>query len=51
VAGGVATGTAHILGGAVIGRAYHPGVIDSDGRVFALSATPEAEAVEAATEA
>jgi cholesterol oxidase len=27
--------TAHILGGAVIGRDYHTGVIDRDGRVFA----------------
>ena len=27
--------TAHILGGAVIGRDYHEGVIDTDGRVFA----------------
>ena len=27
--------TAHILGGAVIGRDYHHGVIDADGRVFA----------------
>ena len=27
--------TAHILGGAVIGRDYHEGVIDKDGRVFA----------------
>ena len=27
--------TAHILGGAVIARDYHEGVIDSDGRVFA----------------
>jgi cholesterol oxidase len=27
--------TAHILGGAVIGRDYHEGVVDADGRVFA----------------
>ena len=27
--------TAHILGGAVIGRDYHDGVVDKDGHVFA----------------
>jgi cholesterol oxidase len=27
--------TAHILGGAVIGREYHEGVVDRDGRLFA----------------